>query len=394
MQLLDPGHMQKNNSSSQQNSYTTPTAAFDTCVTKTRQNIVILANHPKTYSFDVNGDYTRWQEGFFEIGNWTSSFFTGMALLSYESTKDAFFLKQLGRLSPTYADKITRASMDTMHDVGFLYSLYSVGLWKVTGSVEHRANGLKAAEELAKRYVPNGQYIRAWGRMDDKKGEYAGLAIIDCMMNLPLLFWASEETGNAFFREIAIHHADTTLKNFIRPDNSVCHAYRFDSETGKPAREDNYCGAAVGSHWARGTAWAIYGFALAYRYTQKQQYLDASLRLAQKFASLLDSEVVPLWDFRRETTIRDSSAASIAACGLYELAKHSPAATELSSLADNLISRLITNYLNIDRKVYGLLARGEVGDGVGQAKEVYTSWGDYFFMEALARKLYSHPTYW
>jgi unsaturated chondroitin disaccharide hydrolase len=296
--------------------------AYDVCVEKIRRTIPRLAAAPKTCSLDPKGDYFAWPEGFFEIGNWTSSFFTGMSLIAYETTKDPHFLKEVNRMSPVYHDKLHRHGMDTMHDLGFLYSLYSIALWRITGSVEQRALGLKAAEELAKRFVPSGEYLRAWGRMDDQTSDYAGLAIVDCMMNLPLLFWATEVTGNPFFREIAIKHANTTAKLFVRKDDSVCHAFRFDLATGAPVEEANYCGAAVGSHWARGTTWAIYGFALAYRYTKIPLYLEISQRLANKFLSLLDEEIVPIWDFRRRPSdrdARDASAAAIAACGLYEL---------------------------------------------------------------------------
>src|SRR6187549_690649 len=98
--------------------------------------------------------------------------------------------------------------------------------------------------------------------MDEESTDYAGLAIIDCMMNLSLLYWASEETGDPRFKEIAIRHSDTTLENFIRGDDSVYHSYRFDPLTGAPACGDNYCGRSIESHWARGTTWAMYGFAL------------------------------------------------------------------------------------------------------------------------------------
>jgi len=370
--------------------------AYELCVTKTRKNITTLADHPKTYAFDKDGDYSQWPEGFFEIGNWTSSFFTGMALLAFESTKDFNFLKQVNRLSGLYADKVTRETLalDTMHDLGFLYSLYSVALWKITGSTEHRATGIKAAEELAKRFVPNGEYIRAWGRMNDDRQEFAGLAIIDCMMNLPLLFWASQETGNKYFQQIAIKHANTTARCFLRSDDSVCHAYRFDLETGKPDREDNYCGAGVGTHWARGTTWAIYGFALAYRFTHDARYLDISNRLAKKFIALLDSEIVPLWDFKVKTDIRDSSAASVAAAALYELASHCVEKNHYAEIADQLLSKLAKDYVDYNEAVPGVLSRAQIGHGVGKARNAYTSWGDYFLMEALARRLHNQPTFW
>ena len=372
-------------------------AALSIGIRKTRRNIARLADEPKACTLAVNGDYFSCPEGFFEIGNWTSSFFTGMALHAFEVTKDLSFLKQVNRMAGVYADKIHRHGMDTMHDLGFLYSLYSVALWKITGSTEQRAIGLKAAEELAKRFVPTGEYIQAWGRMDERGTDYQSLAIIDCMMNLPLLFWASEETGNDFFRKIAIKHADTTAKCFVRSDDSVCHAFRFDPKTGAPTREDNYCGAAVGSHWARGTTWAIYGFALAHRYTSDPGYLKISRRLARKFISLLDPEIVPLWDFRAKPEncpIRDSSAASIAASAFYELDQFVPDQSEYRQIADRLLTKLCKNYLDTNESIPGLIKDAQVGEGVGRAKNAYASWGDFYFMEALTRRLHPLPTYW
>ncbi len=373
------------------------------CVEKARRNLGRLADRPVSGAFAADGNYFGFAEGFFDIGNWTSSFFTGMALLAFEATNDPEWIKQCNRLREVYLEKITRQRLDTMHDLGFLYSLYSVALHRLTGDREHCHTGLLAADELARRFSARGGYLQAWGRMDDTSTDYAGLAIIDCMMNLPLLFWASRETGNRFYHEIAVRHANTTLANFIRADDSVCHAFRFDLATGAPVRPDNYCGYAVDSHWARGTAWAIYGFALAYRHTHNPAYLDASARVAKKFVSLLDAEVVPPWDFRPgagQPPIRDSSAAAIAVCGLDELVAHRPDSA-CSRAADRLLHRLCAeSYLDANLDCPGVLRGAEVGDGPGaapgtiKAQSVYASWGDYYFMEALSRRLHGPQNIW
>jgi unsaturated chondroitin disaccharide hydrolase len=377
--------------------------AFATCSAKVRAVIPRLVESRRSGSFDADGNYFDWPEDFFDIGNWTSSFFTGMALLSIELTSDMELLEQVNRMAELYREKVTTHSMDTMHDLGFLYSLYSVGLYKLTGGLEHRTIGLKAADELARRFVPNGGYIRAWGRMDDHSGDYAGLAIIDCMMNLPLLFWATQETGNRLYHEIAVTHADTTLACFIRADASVNHAFRFDLSTGAPAGPDNYCGHGVDTHWARGTAWAIYGFALAHRYTDDARYLDASRRVARRFISLLDDQVVPVWDFRLtagQPPLRDSSAAAAAVCGLQELLVSLPDDATLSDAANSLLTTLCARYVNHDPACLGVLGEAQVGDGLIEgsplyrAKSVYTSWGDYYLMEALARHLHGMKSYW
>ena len=363
--------------------------ALDVCIAKIRSNIRLLADKPTTWALAINGDYAAWNEGFYEIGNWTTSFFTGMAVIAYKQTGDRSFLEETTRLEPFYESKVGEHSADTMHDIGFLYSLYSIALYKVTGEAKHRELALKAAQVLADRFIPEGNYIRAWGRMDDHSSDYAGLAIIDCMMNLPLLYWASEETGDPRFKDIALRHSNTTLANFIRDDDSVYHSFRFD-RNGTPTGGDNYCGRGVESHWARGATWAIYGFAMGYRYTGDERYLDASLRLARKFISLLDDEIVPIWDFRLDAEgpfIRDSSAAAIAVCAFQELEALNAADESISAAKAALLERLCSpDYLDADPAIKGVLKQGEVGDGVGKAKTAYTSWGDYYFMEALARE--------
>src|SRR5450756_1985262 len=296
--------------------------AFDLCVRKTRANIRRLADEPKAAPWAVDGNYFAHLEGFNELGNWTSSFFTGMALIAWRATEDEFFLQQLLRFAPAYRDKALNPEFHSHHDMGFLYSLYSVALYKLAGDRQHREAGLAAAAALGRRFDPRGDFIRAWGRLGTDEQE--NMAIIDCMMNLPLLYWAAQESGDKKFQDIAVRQADTTLKYFIRPDDSVFHAYRFDLSSGRPAGGDNYCGRGVETHWARGTGWAIYGFALSYRYTRDQKYLDASLHVARKLNQELNGDALPVWDFKLpagEALLRDTSAAAVVVCAYQELEK-------------------------------------------------------------------------
>ena len=364
--------------------------ALDLCVQKTRGNIRRLADTPKSAAWAVDGDYFSHPEGFFEIGNWTSSFFTGMALLAWRETEDDYFLKQTLRLAPAYREKATTRRLDMHHDAGFLYTLYSVALYKLTGDPAHRETGLAAAAALYERFHQAGGFIRAWGRLDTT--EHDNLAIIDCMMNLPLLHWATLESGDRKYHDAAVRSADTSLKCFIRADDSVFHAYRFDLKTGAPTGGDNYCGHAVDSSWARGAAWAIFGYAMSYRYTGHQRYLEASLRLARKFIAQLDAGVVPVWDFRlpaNAAAVRDASAAAVAVCGLQELQKLGAADAQILKTKDALLNRLCSEeYLSTDDGCCGVL-RSAYGN-----KVAYSSWGDYFLMEALVRELHQNPTWW
>jgi unsaturated chondroitin disaccharide hydrolase len=371
--------------------------AFDLCVTKARTNIKRLADEPKAAPWAVDGNYFAHPEGFFEISNWTSSFFTGMALLAWRQTEDEYFLQQVLRLAPAYREKAAVRFLDMHHDAGFLYTLYSVALHKLTGGAEHCQTGLAAAEALYQRFNHLGGFIRAWGRLPT--AQFDNLAIIDCMMNLPLLYWASARSGDPKYRAAAIRQADTTLKCFIRADDSVFHAYRFDLQTGNPLGGDNYCGRAVDSHWARGTGWAIYGFALSYRHTGDPKYLDAAVRLARKFNQRLNGDGLPVWDFTLpagEEPLRDSSAAAVVVCGYQELERIGAADALITQTKQSLLHHLCADgCLNFDAGCPGVLRHGQVGaNGPGTAQDAYVSWGDYYLMEALDHELHQGETWW
>ncbi|MBK1834363.1 glycoside hydrolase family 88 protein [Roseibacillus ishigakijimensis] len=367
-------------------------------VVKTRRNLPDLCASPSSWGFDVEGDYPRRREPFFHIDNWTTSFFSGMGVLSYLYTRDRWFLEQLSRLQPFYRDKVGIHGKQTMHDLGFLYSLYAVALFQMTGEEWYRELALQGARVLAARFVEKGRYLRAWGEVDDLQGDYAGLAIIDSLMNLPLLYWAAEESGQERYRELAMEHSETALRCFLRPDGSTYHAYRFDLETGRPLRGDNYGGLAVDSHWARGSAWAMYGFAMGYRYTGVTAYRDASLRISECFASHLDERVVPVWDFRargQDAAVRDSSAAAIAICAIQELEKGEYAPAALSESKDRLLTALCSaEFLDPSPASRALLQKGQVSAGPGRARHARTSWGDYFFFQALGHELGLPVTWW
>lgn len=371
--------------------------AFAICAGKALGNLSDLAASGRTFAFDKAGDYAAWDESFGEIGNWTTGFFTGMALLAWQRFRDERYLRALDGMEPHYRRKVGEGAAETMHDLGFLFSPYSVGLSQLTGDAAQRDLALQAARLLADRFIPAGNYIRAWGRMDELGTAYDGLAIIDCMMNLPLLYWAAAESGDAGFRTIAIRHSDTTLRHFIRADGSVYHSFRFHPD-GSPFRADNFCGRDIESSWARGATWAMYGFALGYKHTGDARYLEASRRVTTRWISELDEEIIPVWDFRLpsgEPALRDSSAAAIAACAILELNDLGQADARMLSTKDALIARLLTpDYFDESPATRGVLRHGEVGDGVGKARSAYTSWGDYFLMEALARELGFKVTWW
>ncbi|SDC94766.1 unsaturated chondroitin disaccharide hydrolase [Paenibacillus sp. UNCCL117] len=363
--------------------------AFDLCLAKAKGHMTRLNSELWDFPEDSDGDYFRRRERwtpFHQIGCWVPSFISGMGVMAYEVTGERPFLKWCNSFAGQYRSKVNDYAHETMHDLGFLYSPYSIKLYRLTGSEEHRQTALRAAEVLAQRFVVRGGYIKAWGRMSDNEpGSWGyGLTIIDSLMNMPLLFWAWQETGNYFYYDIAVKHCDTVAKLMIRDDCSVYHAYRFDFGSGEPIGGENYCGFGKESYWARGTTWAIYGYAVAYGYTKKPAYLELSCRLASAFIRELDEQLVPVWDFRLPEGAephRDSSAAAIAASAFLELDKYLEHDSTYALWADRLIARLSEpDYLNDDPSVPGLLKQSN-------GKDVYTVYGDFYFMEAIGKRL-------
>lgn len=369
--------------------------AFEKCLIKVNNTMREMPKNLAEYAACSDGYYFRHNVylPFTHIGTWMTSFFTGEALLAYHKTRRQEYLDWAEGYQEAYKSKLWDTPMDTMHDLGFLYTLYSTGIYKETGGDEYRRLSIKAADELAKRMNLDYGMIRAWGRCDVWNHHTAGLAIIDCMMNLPLLFFAWKETGNPFYKKLAVMHADKTLENFIRPDGSVCHGYQYMEAAGVPAGESNHCGYGNGSFWARGLTWAIYGFVLAYRYTGEEKYLDTSAALAQRFLEETrkdGQDLVPPWDFRlpesREKT-RDSSAAAIAACAFHELGKYR-GTERFRDEGSRILDRLMEpEYQNNDMESSAFLMQS---NGLGHC----TSFGDYFYMEALLRYMDDFKPYW
>lgn len=365
-------------------------------IKKIKLNVEKLGSSLKECRACEDGSYDKWfntTNNFDHICSWQQSFAIGEALWAYVYTGDEKLLKWAETFKQQYYDKVTKTPLETMHDIGFLYSPYAVMLYSITGDEEFRKIAVKAADVLAMRFEPKGKYIRAWGRMDDVTPEYVddelakdhffteskGLAIVDCMMNLPLLFWASEVTRHPFYKSIAVEHANTTMKYFIRNDYSVMHAYRFSEETGNAIGEANYCGYSCGSHWARGSAWAIYGFAIAYSYTKKPEYMDISTSLLDKFMAECNGKI-PVWDFRLpegEEKAIDTSAAAVVLCAVMEMEKHKTN-PRLQGYKKELWKNL-EEYINYDENVMGILKEQN-------GRHTYAVYGDYYMIEAYMKE--------
>lgn len=280
------------------------------------------------YTTDSEGNYDDRSDTAKEWGLddglnwWTNGFWGGMMWLMYQDTRDERYA-EIARISEYRMEKCFEDYYGLHHDVGFMFQPTAVADYRLTGNPRSRKIAMHAANLLAGRFNPVGKFIRAWNGTET---EIRGWAIIDCMMNLSLLYWASEESGDPRFRQIAMMHADTVMKNFIRPDGSVCHIVEFNPETGEMVKSHGGQGYQEGSSWTRGQGWAVYGFMISYIHTGKQEYLDTAKKVAHYcMANLSEDGIIPV-DFRqpKEPAWEDSCGACVIAGGLLELSKYVP----------------------------------------------------------------------
>lgn len=278
------------------------------------------------------------------------------------------------------------------HDNGFKWMLTAVADYRITGNPDSRNRGLLAADNLAGRFNHAGQFLRAWNDPPEGDRDHRGLAIIDCMMNLPLLYWASEETKDPRYAQTAVRHANTTMKYFIRPDGSVNHIVEFDADTGAVRRSLGGQGYCEGSSWTRGQGWGLYGFTLSYLHTKNPEYLAAAEKIADYFlAHIPESGLIPV-DFCQppEVAWEDSTAAAIAACGLIELAGVSRGAQELQKrdryreAALKLLHALADKRCNWKDEEDNILEKCTAAYH-GDEHEISIIYGDYYFLEALMK---------
>lgn len=354
---------------------------MDFAIEKTKENTKIFKY---VFPMSQSCNYNYRPEACVE---WTSGFFPGMEMLAYEYTKDEDFLACAKFHAEILRHRIDNKIEVDNHDMGFLYSLACVSLYKVTGSEYAKETALLAADQLITRYNPVGGFIRAWGDMQD---ESANRLIIDCMLNIPLLYWATEVTGDNKYKKVADAHLNTTINVIIRDNNTTHHTYFFDLKTGVPLRGETAQGYSDDSCWARGQAWGIYGAALAYHYTKDNRLIEFFERVTGEFVKRLPEDFVPYWDMDfadGSGEPRDTSAAAIACCGILEMCKHT-GCEKYMPYVDYMMKSLAEKYTSarLPYKSNVILTDGMYARTQGHEPEG-TIFGDYFYMEALMRLL-------
>ncbi|SDP12969.1 unsaturated chondroitin disaccharide hydrolase [Litchfieldia salsa] len=329
---------------------------------------------------------------------WTAGFWPGLLWLIYRDTKDES-LKTIAEQCEEKLDHVITDYYKLDHDMGFMWTLTSVARYKLLGEEDSKRRALLVANLLLGRFNSQGNYIRAWNPWAEGE-DNSGWAIIDCLMNLPLLFWATEVTGDPRYRHAAKKHGQTVLENFIREDGSVHHIIRFDSETGERVEAIGGQGFAPDSAWSRGAGWALYGLALLFKHTNEDKYLQAAKRVSHHFIVNLPEDYVPHWDFRLPddiTKYRDSSAGAIAACGLLLLANQvTQTESKIYKIAGTkILKSLYENYGDWDNENQdGMILSGTSHFPEGKNINVPLIYGDYYFVEGLATLKGDKELFW
>lgn len=322
---------------------------------------------------------------------WTNGMWTGEINIMYELTGDDFFKQKALEHVCSFKKRIDSLYCINNHDMGFLYSPSCVAAYKLYNSGTGKEAAVAAAGYLMSRFQEKGRFIQAWGPVGDRNNYRL---IIDCLMNIPLLFWASSITGDPRYGRVAMAHFDTSINCVLRDDDSTFHTYYFDPDTGMPLYGVTHQGNRNDSAWSRGQAWGIYGSALAYRYTGSARALEVFNRTLDFFLRHLPASVIPYWDFDfsdGSSEPRDSSALAIAVCGMLEMADDLNDAglrATAVSLCETLFKKCAVKDPSISngQLLHGVYCRKTpTNDARNRGVDECNTWGDYFYVEALKR---------
>ena len=319
-------------------------------------------------------------------GDWTAGFYPGVLWYMFELTGEQEWKDKAIKYTAELEDEQYNGSN---HDVGFrMFCSYGNAL-RLAGDESYIPVLEQSAKTLIARYYENVGCIRSW---DFNQENWECPVIIDNMMNLELLFWTSEQTGDPIYHDIAFTHAITTLENHFRPDNSSIHVVDYDTITGEVRKRNTHQGYADESAWSRGQAWGLYGYTVTYRLTDHIDFLKQAENIATFLLEHphMPEDLVPYWDYDAPgipDEPRDVSAAAIMASALYELCKYSEKGAYYKEKADKIMESLGTTYASAPGENYGFILGHSVGAKPMESEvDVPINYADYYFLEALVRQ--------
>jgi rhamnogalacturonyl hydrolase YesR len=315
--------------------------------------------------------------------DWTSGFFPGELWMLYEFTKNEEWKKLAEQYTAQMENEKTNG---TSHDMGFKMNSSFGNGYRLTHDPAYRSVLIQSARTLSTRFNPKIGSIRSW---DHHRNLWDFPVIIDNMMNLELLFEATQFTGDSSFYRIAVTHANTTMKNHYRPDHSSFHVVDYDTVTGQVKRKMTWQGANDSSAWARGQAWGLYAYTMCYRYTHDRRHLEQAEHIASFILNHphLPADKVPYWDFNApDGDPRDASAAAVIASGLYELSTYSKQGTAYRAAADTILVNLTDHYRASAGTNKGFILLHSTGQKPTNSEvDVPINYADYYYLEALLR---------
>jgi len=350
---------------------------------KTLSNIPVSGNNlPR----NIDRGKTNWR--YVNSQDWCSGFWPGILWYLYEGTHDEKWKTAADKFTQELKPVSEHSGFD--HDLGFMiFNSFGNG-YRLTGDSAYKQVILKSADSLATLFNPKVGTLLSWPAMV-KKMDWPHNTIIDNMINLELLFWASKNGGSRHLYDIAVKHAEATMHNHFRPDYTSYHVVVYDTITGKKIKGITHQGYADNSMWARGQSWAVYGFTMCYRETGKAEFLNFAQKVADVYLSRLPADLAPYWDFDDPAipnTAKDASAACVTASALLELStfvKDKSRARIYRQKAEAMLQTLSSTAYQSHHVNDAFLLHSTGHHPAGTEIDASIIYADYYYLEALLR---------
>ncbi len=368
--------------------------ALNYCVTQVNRALEALKDSAGNYDYTMEprnileGD-TAWNCRKASEQEWCSGFWPGVLWMDYDYTKDETIKKAAEGYTNTLSFLGSKPAYD--HDLGFLVINSFLKGYEATGNDEYKKIALAAADTLATLYNNKVGTILSWPRHVKDFGGHN--TIMDNMINLELLFWASENGGSKHLKDIAISHADTTMRYHFRSDGSCYHVAIYDTLSGNFIKGVTHQGLADSSMWSRGQSWAIYGYTMVYRYTKDQRFLDFAQKVTDIYLKRLketSNDWIPIWDMddpRGQEAPKDASTACVVASALLELCQYvkEEKGKEYRTAAESMLRDLNSDTYQSREKNVAFLMHSTGHRPAGSEIDASIIYADYYYIEALLR---------
>jgi len=365
------------------------------CIKHADKTLQAIPTNDKNLPRTIENGSAEWK--YVNYHDWCSGFWPGILWNLYETTHDKKWKVEANKFTQELTPIVNHSGFD--HDLGFtIFNSFGNG-YRLTKDPAYKLVILKAADSLATLFNPKIGTILSWPGMVEKMN-WPHNTIIDNMINLELLFWASKNGGSRHLYDIAVKHAETTMHNHFRPDFSAYHVVVYDTVSGKKIKGVTHQGYADNSMWARGQSWAIYGFTMCYRETRKSEFLDFAQKVADVYLKRLPADKIPFWDFDDPAipnAPKDASAAAVSASALLELSgfvKDKAKAAYYKNLAVAMLKELSSAKYQSRNVNSAFLLHSTGHKPAGTEIDASIVYADYYYLEALIRlkKIDSHQS--